>query len=316
MFDIDRMPRTKKSLRRRRRTRKKTRAKRGGSKKCIYITLAAGLGNQLFKYAATLALSKKINSNVCLIQGALSPHTSRDYRGMFAGNAIDITPDLSKYIDTLTFAIPSPAPLFESFDSSKIHANAYIKDTRMPEAAYQDFTNLIDVLPEIKMTMIEKEFKKSHYDKYKESIDTKTSAFMHIRRGDYIGLGWIHPDEYFINSLKELNNYKHIKNIYVLSNDPEWCKQQMDTWKQNTSKKLEYKDIPDELECFYVMMLCEGGAIIPSSTFSAWGAMLGANMNPDSIIIYPKLNPIYIHEYPGGPPNDNVYKYPTRWKGI
>ena len=38
----------------------------------------------------------------------------------------------------------------------------------------------------------------------------------------------------------------------------------------------------------YLMSLCKGGAIISNSTFSSWGAILGADEMPDSIIIYPK----------------------------
>jgi hypothetical protein len=51
---------------------------------------------------------------------------------------------------------------------------------------------------------------------------------------------------------------------------------------------IEIADEPDELNGLALMSLCRGGAIIGNSTYSWWGAMLGAEP-AGAQIIYPTL---------------------------
>jgi hypothetical protein len=67
----------------------------------------------------------------------------------------------------------------------------------------------------------------------------------------------------------------------------------------------------NELQTLYAMMLCEAGAVISNSTFSSWGAMLGADKNTKSTIVYSKT---WITAFPGEPPNP--LRFREEWIGI
>jgi hypothetical protein len=91
------------------------------------------------------------------------------------------------------------------------------------------------------------------------------------------------------------------QDVFVFSDDLSWCK-------ENFPKNYIFVSEPDWV-CLYMMSLCTAGAILSASMFSSWGAYLGANTNPDSLIIY-KYKVIQEKEKP------NPYQYPERWVGL
>jgi hypothetical protein len=124
----------------------------------------------------------------------------------------------------------------------------------------------------------------------------ETKAFLHIRRGDYLKLPHIHfiqPLSYYEKALDILKkeSKKVIDTIYIFSDDIEWVKN------QDIFQKEEFQIVEglDELESLYLMSQCKGGAICGNSTFSWWGAFLGA-YEIRSPVIVPKnwiSDPIY-----------------------
>jgi hypothetical protein len=125
-------------------------------------------------------------------------------------------------------------------------------------------------------------------DKLKKKYDFDKCAFLHVRRGDYLHFAdrhYIQPISYYRFCIQELLKLKeNIKKIYILSDDNEWIK--------NCSLfNYEYKNIcevyenEDEIESLAFMSLCNEGAICTNSTFSWWGAYLGA---------FEKRNPVFV----------------------
>jgi hypothetical protein len=101
------------------------------------------------------------------------------------------------------------------------------------------------------------------------SKDYSSYAFLHIRRGDYLTYSDIHyiqPLEYYMKASENFSK------ILVVSDDMKWVREQ-DFFK---SDKFELFDCDDELETLAIMASCKAGAIIANSTFSWWGAFLGA----------------------------------------
>ena len=128
----------------------------------------------------------------------------------------------------------------------------------------------------------------------------ENSAFLHIRRGDYLQKEKYHPNiglEYYEKAIGLLID--KVRYIYVLSDDIEWVKKQQ----LFKNRKIILIDSMDELYCLAFMSLCLGGAICANSTFSWWGAFLGA---------YGKRNNVFVPRV-----WSKVYKtdglYPDEW---
>ena len=105
-------------------------------------------------------------------------------------------------------------------------------------------------------------------------------GFIHVRRGDYLK----HPDYWCVQTEDyytfALSLVPRVSRWIVLSDDTEWCKA------QPCFSLCEILSEPDELVGLALMSLCHGGAIIANSTYSWWGAMLGAHVSA-APVIYP-----------------------------
>ena len=110
------------------------------------------------------------------------------------------------------------------------------------------------------------------------------AAFLHIRRGDYIQLAhylFVQDMNYYTKALNELSKRGAFERLYILSNDLVWAKQQR--WPVDSYVQIEYVD-KDEVESLALMASCHAGAIIGNSTFSWWGAFLGAYSQRSPVI--------------------------------
>jgi hypothetical protein len=72
-----------------------------------------------------------------------------------------------------------------------------------------------------------------------------------------------------------------VDKIIIVSDEMSWVKEQ----EYFKSDLFELYENEDELETLALMTLCTGGAICGGSTFSWWGAFLGA---------HEKRNPIFV----------------------
>ena len=113
-------------------------------------------------------------------------------------------------------------------------------------------------------------------------------ALLHIRRGDYLNhpnYHFLQPMEYYekaIQIVKEKN--PSITHIKIFSDDIAWAKEQ----KLFTEKPdfFSFCEQEDEIDALGEMASCTGGAIIANSTFSWWGAFLGA-YSVRAPVVYP-----------------------------
>jgi len=286
-----------------------------GNGRCIFIKMIAneGLGNQLFIMAAGLIARNKTGLPLCVIPSSTNPHATIDYRTLFQ------TPSKVRIVEEtnseprrgaansiLTIAdIQATA----AWSNTNIKYNATsIKNARMPDRLYQNYLAVKSVVPVLKNILTANEFSKRAEYRQLEKDTPAGSAFIHVRRGDYVGTGWSLEADYYLRGLDILNKDKNIKTVWVISNGIEWCK--TIDWASRTTAKIEFYDSKSELEVLYKMVLCTAGAVISASTFSAWGAMMGADMNSTSTIVYP-LNWL-THDADG----DNPLDFPKRWVGI
>lgn len=250
----------------------------------IYIFLQGGLGNQLFQYAAALRL--KGVHEVRIIK-APKAHSGRDYRATlyYRVESVEASPPVR-----LVQLEP-----FGSWGPQTYHDNVIL------QGYFQYLPAIEPVLPQLRQDLLR--FLAPHQGvlRAKYAItDLSSVGFIHVRRGDYLtappNLHWIMGTEYYRRGLTKID--AKLRWI-VISDDVAWCREQ-ELFTEFPA--IEIVDEPDELNGLALMSLCCGGAIIANSTFSWWGAMLGAEP-AGAMVVYPSL--WFSHAKPD--------LFPSRW---
>lgn len=306
---------------RKRKTKRRTRARRmyiggQGLNKCLFISMLGGegLGNQLFIFAAGLVAQKKTGLPMCVVLSKGNPHTTSSYENLFQLPNVHIMKegDTKSRMNTANSILNAP-----NLHGTGPWSNANIKynasspnNAKLANRLYQNYTAIIKVIPDVKAALMGNEFSKKPVYKDIEKATPDGSAFIHVRRGDYVTLNWVLEADYYLRGMSELNNDPSVKKIWIISNDLDWCKNV--PWK--TDRPIEYYDSTNELEALYKMMLCTAGAVISASTFSAWGAIMGVDLSPSkndkTKIVYP-LNWLTMAE-----DGLNPIRFPDTWMGI
>jgi hypothetical protein len=292
----------------RRRNRRQKHYGGNAEEKCLFLAFPpnSGLGNLMFAYAAAIVVKQKSGSKLCMLPYT-NKHSTNDYRTLLftQGKPVEES-EVNSRLDGAKRLLQEMT--LESTESHKdweytpaVEDSA--RDTILGPSYFQNYPGIESAIPVIRKDCAEIFAKK--YPGVNETIPP-TSAFMHVRKGDYEHLLSLNND-YYSRGLSMLDAVDAIPHIYIVSDDIEWCKKQ--GW---TSSKIRWFDAPDdtkdELKTMYVMSLCRGGACISASTFSTWGALLGADQNEESTIIYPS-------SWITGRPSSE-FKFPARWKQI
>lgn len=256
----------------------------------IVVKLVGGLGNQMFQYAAARALAERNKTSVILDLSWFNQEfdkgtTPRIYE--LKCFRLDLKTAKNKgtvrqkvqlrlakkhsephfHYDPQFHKLPKNVVLSGYFQSEKYFAN-------IRGILLEDFSWVKDV-------------KGKNRDIFKQIENDKSSVSVHVRRGDYVsnenaakfhGLTGV---DYYKAAVKELT--KHVKNLnlYVFSDDPDWCKENL-KFTQPTTYISHNNDGSEDMR---LMKMCKHN-IIANSSFSWWGAWL--NENPNKIVIAPK----------------------------
>lgn len=108
-------------------------------------------------------------------------------------------------------------------------------------------------------------------------IKDNSTAFIHIRRGDYINhptFGGICTLAYYIKAIQILREQYAFHRFIIFSNDIEWCKKELSN--ELIDCEILYSDWNQGSESYRDMQLmskCDAG-IVANSSFSWWGAWL------------------------------------------
>lgn len=250
---------------------------------CVLVELFGGLGNQLFQYTAGRVLSEKWGAPLFLTKETENKHnqTQLDYRKELSLEGVHL--DFS----TRGFSsLPNMRMFYQDDGFMKWNSEIYQPPVVL-RGYFQYLPALMDSLPKIVEEL--RCALEARRGRMKQKYELgENPIFLHVRRGDYLN----HPDfhyiqgvDYYACAIQEIvrrtGNYP--EKICVVSDDLGWCKDQEIFQKMPNRIFVE----EDELNTLALMSLCEGGAICGNSTFSWWGAQLGAERKKNPVL-YPK----------------------------
>ncbi len=256
----------------------------------IRVVLQGGLGNQMFQYAAARALAERNNTNVvldlswfdqdfdlgstsreyelsCFVLDAITPKSKNTIRQKLQGRFAKIYTEPHFHCDPAFTDLPKNTVMSGYFQSEK-----YFHDIR--GILLQDF-------------LWAKEPNGKNKDLLGQIEGDRLSVSVHVRRGDYVsnksaakfhGLAGI---DYYKAAVKMVAEQLESLNLYVFSDDPDWCKKNL-KFTQPTTYISHNNDGSEDMR---LMKACKHN-IIANSSFSWWGAWL--NENPNKIVIAPK----------------------------
>lgn len=113
---------------------------------------------------------------------------------------------------------------------------------------------------------------------YVRLIQSTNSISIHIRRGDYVPLGWnsICTDAYYNNAIDFFLQKDSNIQFFVFSDDKEWAEEKFEG--KNKFIIVKGNEGSFSWQDMYLMSICKHN-IIANSTFSWWAAWLNANKN-------------------------------------
>jgi len=234
----------------------------------VISDLNDGLGNRLFIIATILAISK-IQSKIPLICPELiypSSHSPVENHVYFYRN---ITQKNIKSIDFCTNIVEDNKKFATYVEIPHVKGNIKLRGYFQSEKYFRHIKSEI---------MEQFSCPKNIEDILRSTYNLERSAFLHIRRGDYVNNSYHYIDlnDYYIRAIKL---YPKDINWFILSNDILYCKQ-LDF--------LQFENVTfvdrGEIESLWLMSLCNGG-ICANSSFSWWGSYLQKN------ILFPRVLP-------------------------
>jgi hypothetical protein len=235
------------------------------------------LGNQLFQFASTYGIAKKLGYDVKFPIENMTEPSIEDFKD---GIRREITFDVPK-----CFNIPDDL-LCSKKELDYIKINV--------QEPYFHFCENVFSIPDNKNIIgyyqTEKYFKHVENDlKNILSFKNKLSPYfiglntvsIHIRVGDYAGLQQFHPicsSEYYISALENFTDQEYT--FLIFSDDIEYTKNMF-----GDQDNLIYIEGNDPYTDLQMMSLCNHN-IIANSSFSWWAAWL--NKNPNKKVVAPK----------------------------
>ena len=268
----------------------------------------AGMGNQLFMYAAGLAVSQRLKTELVLDTWGFN---EPDVRGNFLDKFPNITKRRAKLSEIWKFAKaqavvdylgirghsvykhPFRRLLFElmqrtgTLKNSKVYSDSdsknYLND--VPDNIYlSGFWGSEKYFADVK-DLVREKFKFSpdcFNPELLRKIQSCNSVAIHVRRSDKVNnKGFFASDGNYINhAVTKIKSLTQEPQFFVFSDDIQWCR-------ENLSDNFTFIDGQTAQQDLALMSQCKH-VIMGPSTFSWWAAWL--NNNPNKIIIAPDLN--------------------------
>ncbi len=256
----------------------------------VIPTLAGGLGNRLFQFAAAAGLAE-------FWDGSVAFHMDRVFMNSHGAPAaiLSLFPEIPVLEDPLEddsahilkhtheeifqrIALPTKVGTTNIILEGYFQSHDYF-----PSRGIQ--ANWQNALGTARMARIEAGAGLS------EETERRRTWFIHFRYGDYKGIEMHSVDlrEYYRRCLKELPRGVR---LHCFSDEPEECKAFIEAETAGHGIEITWSKEKVDVATLYEMSLCWGGAIIANSTFSWWGAYFAhraaESCGVDGPVFYPE----------------------------
>lgn len=278
----------------------------------IIARLKGRLGNQMFEYATSYALSRKYNEKFVVYKyeydtarrkegftlGTLKLANKNFYRGipislyfyttkntlsvkmqiLLGKEAKDYERYQNKHIETI-YEDTGEKTHFEPITLDKSFSKHVIEGFRQSPRYFDEYYDEI-------VAQYQPDYQLDEESSNWQSVIEKDACAIsiHIRRGDYVQLDWTIPIDYYYNAMAIMKEKYPDATFYVFSDDVSWAKENL----QNEKYKIEYIEHHCESNPFddiWLMSKCRHN-IIANSSYSWWGAYL--NCNKEKMVIAPQ----------------------------
>tara|TARA_R110001583_G_scaffold125058_2_gene276532 strand:- start:5807 stop:6670 length:864 start_codon:yes stop_codon:yes gene_type:complete len=265
----------------------------------IKIKLTGGLGNQMFQYAASLALARKLDTMLVIDISFFKKYDLHPLRitelkcsACFNMNNLFLFRfcTSSKIRAFLPFLIRWKKFYFEpslAFDEGFLK----LSDGSTVLGYFQSEKYFLDIRDELIAEFKIKYSTPTQVEKLINKIQVSDSVSIHIRRGDYISTNSasdVHGtcDKSYYNNAIEYLNISGVLNentiLFIFSDDIDWCSKNL-----NFPYKCQFvKGSNERPELDMLLMSKCKHNIIANSSFSWWGAWL--NENENKLVVAPK----------------------------
>lgn len=249
------------------------------------------LGNQMFQFAGTYGIAKKLGYNVSFpienideikiehFLDGVNRECIFDIPKVFKLNNKILKPK-EEILSQVQYTIPEP-----HFHYSEEYLN--IPDGCDLQGYFQSEKYFKHVEEEIRELFIFKDEIKETANKLFPTFENETVS-IHLRRGDYINQQQFHPvcpPEYYVNALQNFTNKNY--HFIIFSDDIEYCKELFED-----QENIHYINNKDPYIDMCLMSMCDHN-IIANSSFSWWGAYLNKNENKQVIAPKQWFGPFY-----------------------
>lgn len=274
----------------------------------IKVIVQAGFGNQLFQYAMGYALSKRLDRELILDVSFFDYMKEKAREDAVRFNNLDKlaleNPQfhnkpktykkylwgarLSKITLHLSFLMRENV-LWENVANCREYQRTVID--RVPKynrvtlyGFWQHPDYFKDYISELKKQFVPNYILSQEVRELKNRIETtENSVGVHIRRGDFVRLGWAEDSDYYKKAMKLMVEKKGKCQFFLFSDDKKWVKKEFGDY--SNVAIIDIKTENTDIDEFFLLSLCKN-QIISESTFGWWAAFL--NNNPERIIIIPE----------------------------
>jgi hypothetical protein len=263
----------------------------------VSIILRGGLGNQLFQYATGRAHSLRTNSSLFVDPSTLDSNHGPDVaKRSLHLEAFDLpveyvgTETSYSFGRTIRRRIPQVIASVNQLLATRLF-KLYVEDKsltfdpRVPHLSgnvtldgyWQSERYFAEFTDTLRREITVRNPVSGENQQWYDLISDTGSVSIHVRRGDYVDLGWALPPTYYRNALDRIHCTSDATNLFFFSDDMDWVQDNREELvpdhRDYDVHYVECNDGETAHEDLRLMRACDHH-VVANSSFSWWGAWL------------------------------------------